>query len=150
MHPATPPSGVTEALEKGDLITANALLGRPYRLTGLVIQGNQLGRTLGFPTANLQTDPEVPFLLPTGVYAVRASAGGEWFPGMANAGFRPTLNGKDWTLEVHLIGFSGDLYGKKLEVDFISRLRDERKFGSSGELAAQIRADQQAALDLLT
>ena len=105
-----------------------------------MVAGDQRGRTLGVPTANLETDAQ---LLPAnGVYAVRVGVDdGPRQPGVANLGVRPTVDGQRFLVEVHLLDFGGDLYGAELEVDFIARLRDERRFPHTDLLAAQIRAD---------
>jgi riboflavin kinase/FMN adenylyltransferase len=123
---------------------AARLLGLPHRIRGTVVSGDQRGRTIGFPTANLLTDAQ---LLPSnGVYAVHASVdGGEWLPAVANLGERPTFDGRRYLIEVHLLDFSADLYGHELQVGFIERLRSEQRFDGPDALAAQIRLDVQAA-----
>jgi riboflavin kinase/FMN adenylyltransferase len=105
-----------------------------------VVSGDQRGRTIGFPTANLQSDAD---LMPArGVYAVRARAdGGPWHLAVANLGNRPTFDGMGILLEVHLLDFQGDLYGRELEVALVSRIRGERKFESANALSQQIRTD---------
>jgi riboflavin kinase/FMN adenylyltransferase len=135
-------SRVRAALEAGDV--AAALLGRPYRLRGVVSAGARRGRALGFPTANL-THPAT--VVPgDGVYAVRVllEEGGVW-PGAANVGPNPTFGERARKLEAHLIGFEGDLYARPLAVDFIARLRDTRPFAGPAELMAQLQADVAAA-----
>lgn len=142
-------SRIRAALSAGDLATAEALLGRPYSLTGWVTQGQQLGRTLGFPTANLQV-PADKFLPPQGVYSVwvqgAAPVASQSLPGVMNIGMRPTVQGIDLTVEVHLLNWSGDLYGKTLHVFLNSYLRPEQKFNSLDALKDQIQQDCQAAL----
>ncbi|HEY1379644.1 MAG TPA: bifunctional riboflavin kinase/FAD synthetase [Gemmataceae bacterium] len=141
-------SRVRTALEAGDVAAAAGLLGRPYRLRGVVGAGAKRGRTIGFPTANL-TQPAT--LVPgDGVYAVRAVVddGGVW-PGAANVGPNPTFGEQARKVEVHLIGYDGDLYGRPLAVDFVARLRDTRPFAGPDELVAQLRADVAAARRLL-
>lgn len=149
-------SAIRDALQQGDLQTANRLLGRPYRLVGQVVQGQQLGRTLGFPTANLQL-PLEKFMPKLGVYAVhvhRCAAGNELkpmadrIPGVLNLGYRPTVNGTQLTTEVHLLDWSGDLYGQTLLVSLEQFLRPEQKFASLEALKAQIVADCEAARNL--
>jgi len=118
---------------------AARLLGRPYRVRGTVGTGPRRGRTLGFPTANLEG---VPTLLPgDGVYAVRAHAAGGTWPGAANVGPNPTFGESARKVEVHLIGFSGDLYGQAVAVDFLERLRDTRPFAGPDDLIRQLQAD---------
>jgi riboflavin kinase/FMN adenylyltransferase len=115
------------------------LLDRPYRLRGTVGVGQRRGATLGFPTANLEKPLT---LVPRdGVYAVRAWTGGTAWPGAANVGPNPTFGEQARKVEVHLIGFSGDLYGQPLAVDFLDRLRDTRPFAGPAELVAQLRRD---------
>jgi riboflavin kinase/FMN adenylyltransferase len=128
----------------GDVAAAAALATAPYRLTGTVIEGARRGRGLGFPTANLAA---VATLLPAaGVYAARATVSGDgpaavWHPAAVNVGPAPTFGVEASGVEVHLIGFDGDLYGKALDVDFLARLRDTRRFATIDELKAQLAAD---------
>lgn len=136
-------SRVKGELERGAVRQAAGLLGRPYRLRGVVGTGRRRGQTLGFPTANLER-PET--LVPgDGVYAVRVDVDGDVWPGAANVGPNPTFGEQARKLEVHLIGYSGDLYGRRLAVDFIDRLRDTRPFASVEELVRQLRADVEEA-----
>ncbi len=148
-------SRVRQALVAGDVESAARWLGRPYRIRGQVSTGERRGATLGFPTANLS---EVPTLIPgDGVYAVRvfllstsSSEGSEivaW-PGACNVGPNPTFETLTRKLEVHLIGFEGDLYGQSLEVDFVAKLRETQKFESIDALRRQIAADVAQAREL--
>lgn len=146
-------SQIRRHLEHGRVEAAEALLGRPYAVEGVVVHGDARGRMLGFPTANL--DGLDAYVLPaTGVYAVSVevcgpgSPAGNWF-GVLNAGTRPTVAGQTFRLEVHLLGFSGDLYDRQLRVSFLSRIRDERKFAGLAELQAQIGTDVQMVRDKL-
>ncbi|MGB3200052.1 MAG: bifunctional riboflavin kinase/FAD synthetase [Nodosilinea sp.] len=145
-------SRIRQALATADLATVRALLGRPYSLTGRVVQGQQLGRTLGFPTANLRL-PTEKFLPQTGVYSVWVQGAAQtpynWVPGVMNLGRRPTVNGLGLTAEVHLLNWSGDLYGKTLEVYLHNFLRPEQTFNSLADLKAQIQCDGQQALEEL-
>jgi len=148
---AIPYSGrAQEALSRGSIREANELSGSPYRIRALVVHGNHLGSNLGFPTANLQLAENRPFVPPMGVYAVKVAVDQTNYGGMANAGIRPTLGGKTMTLEVHLFDFSGDLYGKIVEVSFMDRIRDERKFDSLEDLVKQLHMDKADALRLLS
>ncbi|OKL39634.1 bifunctional riboflavin kinase/FAD synthetase [Pontibacter flavimaris] len=140
---------IRKALESGDIDTANSYLGRPYSLTSVVEEGDKIGRTIGFPTANLALPPAHKLIPGNGVYAVWASIGNERHPAMMNIGFRPTVEGKKLTLEVHLLDFSGDLYGKTITVQFMEQLRKERKFESLDALKAQLEKDKQATRELL-
>jgi riboflavin kinase/FMN adenylyltransferase len=137
-------SRIRRMVADGDVRAAAALLGMEHRIRGTVVDGDKRGRTIGFPTANLQTDAQ---LLPAnGVYAVRARVdNGPWQDGVANLGERPTFDGRRYLIEVHLLDFSGDLYGRELEVGFFARLRSEQRFDGPDALAAQIRADVAAA-----
>ena len=137
-------SRIRQAIRDGNLEAAARMLGRPYAVSGKVTPGDQLGRTLGFPTANVATgDLQLP---PDGVWAVRVcDADGCAWDGVANLGLRPTLGGGTRVLEVHLFGFSGDLYGQNLEVRFEHFLRPEMKFPSLDALRRQIVSDTQAA-----
>lgn len=137
---------IRQTLETGQLEKANRLLGRAYTLIGKVIKGQQLGRTIGFPTANLEL-PEDKFLPRQGVYAVRVSdistddttLNNRW--GVMNIGDRPTVNGTHLTVEVHLLDFAGDLYDKKLQIQLEKFLRRQQKFSSLEALKAQIQLD---------
>ena len=128
------------AVARGDLALAEEALGRPYAVFGRVVPGRKLGRELGFPTANLETDGfQLP---PDGVYAVLVRIGEKTFAGVANLGVRPTVSrGDKRMLEVHLLAFEGDLYGLEIEVEFLRFVREEKKFGSMEELRAQIGRD---------
>lgn len=133
-------SSIRQALQQGDMKCAKALLGRSYTLSGPVIQGQQLGRTISFPTANLQLPPEK-FLPRQGVYAVRVSTEAGTELGVMNIGLRPTVNGTSPSIEVHLLDWSGDLYSKTLTVYLEKFLRPEQKFASLEALKEQIQAD---------
>jgi riboflavin kinase/FMN adenylyltransferase len=136
-------SRVRRELVRGAVREAAVLLGRPYRLRGTVAVGQRRGRTLGFPTANLEG---VEVLVPgNGVYAVCAEHAGRTWPGAANVGPNPTFGEEARKVEVHLIDFQGDLYGAPLAVDFVERLRDTKPFASVAELVAQLRADVEQA-----
>ena len=135
---------VREALENGDLGLVSRLIGRPYTILGRVAHGRRLGHTIGFPTANLHVRRKS---WPVrGVFAVRvAGVGGAPMEGMANVGTRPTVDGTRWVLEVHLFDFQGELYGRELRVDFVDKLRDERRFESVDALKAQLAQDAEGA-----
>jgi riboflavin kinase/FMN adenylyltransferase len=136
---------IREAIRGGDFAAASAMLGRPYSVAGPVTRGDQLGRRIGFATANLAvTDLVLP---PDGVYAAEVVLDGRTHPAVLNIGCRPTLRQALATrqFEVHLLEFAGDLYGRELEVVFRLRLRGEQRFESLAELEAQIRRDIEAA-----
>lgn len=134
---------IRAALQRGEVDRAERLLGRPYSLTGTVVEGAGRGRTLGFPTANLRCDR--PPLVAPGVYACRATVHGGEHPAVVNVGVRPTFGGEDLAVEAHLLDFKDNLYGVRLRLTFVARLREERRFPSVDALAAQIRADVEAA-----
>jgi riboflavin kinase/FMN adenylyltransferase len=142
-------SRIREALLEGNLDTAQALLGRPYSICGRVVKGQQLGRTLGFPTANVKP-PADKFLPKHGVYSVWvqgiSGTPEQFLPGVLNIGVRPTVNGLATTVEVHLLKWSGNLYGKSLGLVLHEYLRPEQKFASLDVLKDQIQQDCQAAL----
>jgi riboflavin kinase/FMN adenylyltransferase len=133
-------TAIRMAVARGDLEFAARALGRPYAVLGPVVEGRRTGRALGFPTANIDTDGfQLP---PDGVYEVGVRAAGGRFRGVANLGVRPTIaDGGKRVLEVHLLSFDGDLYGRELEVEFLKLLRGERRFGSLEDLQAQIALD---------
>lgn len=145
-------SAIRKALSDGDIDTANRLLGRPYALIGAVVEGQQLGRTIGFPTANLDLPPNK-FLPRQGVYAVNVlihsesvsthspSSSQMSLPGVMNIGTRPTVEGLQQTTEVHLLDWTGDLYGKTLTVQLEKFLRPEQKFDTLEQLKTQISRD---------
>lgn len=137
---------IRQAIRDGNFEAAEQMLGRPYSVASTVIVGRKLGRTLGFPTANLATgEAQLP---PDGVWAVRALLpDGHKLEGVANLGLRPTVDGSTRALEVHLFDFSGDLYGQELDVRFLKYLRGEFKFPSLGALRIQIQRDADEARD---
>jgi riboflavin kinase/FMN adenylyltransferase len=142
-------SSIREALLEGDVQTANRMLGRSYQLVGKVVRGQQLGRTIGFPTANLQL-PDCKFIPRQGVYGVRVyQPEKDSILGVMNIGNRPTVNGVTQTIEVHLLDWSGDLYGQTLTVELEEFIRAEQKFESLEELKAQISADCEMARTML-
>jgi riboflavin kinase/FMN adenylyltransferase len=134
---------VRKAIATGDVSAAARFLGRPYRISGRVVTGQRRGQTIGFPTANLG---EVSTLVPAhGVYAVRVEHAGQIWPAAANIGPNPTFGEADQKIEIHLIGFTGDLYGQTLAVAFIERLRAVQQFSGVNELVQQLHADVEAA-----
>ncbi|MEI6327917.1 MAG: bifunctional riboflavin kinase/FAD synthetase [Pseudanabaena sp. ELA645] len=143
-------SNIRVALSQGNVDLANSLLGRPYNLGGKVIKGKQLGRTIGFPTANLEV-PAQKCLPRDGVYAVKVNITSNLKPifGVMNIGLRPTVNGDRRSVEVHLFDWQGDLYEQYLNVDLVKFIRPEQKFASLDALKEQIQADCQTALNYL-
>jgi riboflavin kinase/FMN adenylyltransferase len=140
-------SRVRTALVSGDVERAAYLLNRRYEIAGTVITGARRGHTIGFPTANLG---DVPTVLPgNGVYAVRATVDGRTWPAAANVGPNPTFGEDARKIEVHLIDFAGDVYGKPMSVEFVARLRDTRPFNGVSELVAQLKRDIEHASRVL-
>ena len=143
-------SRVRQLLKEGNVEEANYCLGRPYSLGGQVVHGEQIGRTIGFPTANLQPDDDK--LIPMdGVYAVMVDIDDEIRKqGIMNIGTRPTFNGTNRTLETNLLEPIGDIYGHRLNIHFIARLRSEQQFPSADALALQIQKDKEQAEQILS
>ena len=139
---------IRQALANGDFGAAARLLGKPYAVSGRVVRGQQLGRTLGYPTANLRFAGKVPAL--RGIYATRVHGVGDapW-PSVSSFGTRPTVGGVEPLLEAHLFDFEGDLYGRRIEVEFVARLRDEEKFPDLPTLVAQMHRDAGQARRIL-
>ncbi len=139
---------IREALAAGDLDTASRALGRRFELRGTVVEGDRRGTAIGFPTANLSLADHqaVPG---RGVYAVRAGVGEGYHPGVANVGVRPTFNGTDEVVEVHLLAGGRDLYGQELRVEFVQRIREEKSFSGVDALVAQIARDVETARNVL-
>jgi riboflavin kinase / FMN adenylyltransferase len=139
-------SRVRRELEQGRVRAAAELLGRPYQISGTVVQGERRGQTLGFPTANLA---QIGTLIPgDGVYAARAALATQSWPAAVNIGPNPTFGEQVRKVEAHLIGFQGELYGQKLTVDLLDRLRDTLRFAGAAELSSQLRADVAKAADI--
>lgn len=135
---------IREAVLKGDINLANTLLGYDFFFEGMVVEGNKLGRQLGFPTANLQIDSEEKLIPGNGVYAVSVDTGdGTFHQGMMNIGVRPTIDGTRRVIEVNILDFEGDLYGKMLLISVMHYLRGEQKFSGLDALKAQLALDRQ-------
>ena len=127
---------------------AGALLGHPYFLDGTIVEGRKRGKAIGFPTANMVTENEL--IPPHGVYATTTTIDDVVHAGVTNIGVRPTFNETEPTIETHLLRYSGDLYGRRVRLSFVQRLRDERRFDSVDALRAQIEADQRRAVHLFS
>ena len=144
-------SKIREALNNGDIRLANLFLGRKYTLGGTVIDGEKRGRTLGFPTANIGNIEANKLIPEIGIYAVNVLLEGRKLKGVINIGKRPTFKNDDSILpEVHILDFDEDIYGKKIEVEFVERLRGEKKFSSKEELIEQIKADKEKSREILS
>ena len=142
-------TAVRERLGRSDFAGAQRLLGRPYRMLGRVVHGRELGRALGFPTANLRLmrrRPPVQGIMAVRVFVIAPQA----LTAVASLGTRPTVDGTDMLLEVHVFDFAGDLYGREIEVEFVAKLRDEVKFDSLDALIVQMKVDAAQARDLLS
>ena len=141
---------IRNALTVGDITTVNRFFGYLYSITGKVVYGHHLGHKIGFPTANIQVSDERKLLPAIGVYAVKVIIGQEIFNGMLNIGIRPTVsNDGQVSCEVYIFDFSQNLYGKTITINFINRIRGERKFNDIEELRAQLQKDQEKILKLL-
>lgn len=140
-------SAIRRLIQEGDVETAAKCLGRPYLIVGHVVEGFQQGRRLGFPTANICPDNASKMLPATGVYAakVRMEESMAMKRAVVNIGVRPTFHGHTMSIEAHIINYDGNLYGRRLLVTLTKKLRDERKFNSTGELVAQMRQDVRVA-----
>ena len=135
---------IRRLLSKGEMLEAAKLLGRPYELTGSVVHGDHRGRSLGFPTANLKISPQL--LIPgKAVYAVRVKVVGAYYNGLCNIGVNPTFKQEGLRVETHILDFDREIYGKRMTVYFIGRLRSEKKFSSAESLVIQMRSDMQKA-----
>lgn len=132
---------IRNALQEGRVEDANAMLGYGYELYGVVVAGNRLGRTIGFPTANMQLYEPLKLVPGNGVYVVDVEVLGRQFRGMCNIGMRPTVGGAARTIETHILDFDEDIYGLPLRLRFVRRLRDERKFPSLEALQTQLAQD---------
>ncbi len=140
-------SVIRKLILNGDIQEANLMLGYNYRVSGTVVHGKELGRTIGFPTANIEPADPRRLIPANGVYAVRIHLDDTSYPAMVNIGHRPTVDSENApeTIEAHIIGFTGDLYGKTVEIEFLRFLREERRFSSLEDLRRQLTLDAEAA-----
>ncbi|MFD1601427.1 bifunctional riboflavin kinase/FAD synthetase [Flavobacterium artemisiae] len=140
---------IRNALNEGNMNLANEYLGYNYFLTGNVVKGKQLGRTIGFPTANIQIEEDYKLIPKNGVYAAKALIKNREVFGMMNIGFNPTVNGEKQSIEIHLFDFDEDIYDEKIEVSLLHYLREEQKFGSVELLKSQLNQDKLDALSFI-
>ena len=133
---------IRNAINSGDIATVNNYLKRPYLITGSVVKGDQLGRTIGFPTANLQLNASYKMWPANGVYWIRSTWEEKPYFGMMNIGKRPTVTDGATTIEVHFFNFNADLYGALLQVELLAKIRDEKKFDSLVMLQQQLEEDK--------
>lgn len=138
---------IRNSLLEGNISLANAYLGYSYMLSGIVVKGNQLGRTIGFPTANIEVSENYKLIPKNGVYVVSAIVNNQTIFGMMNIGIKPTVGENVPTIEVHLLDFSEDIYGQEIQVNVIERLRDEQKFESFEALKSQLEIDKTNTVD---
>ncbi len=137
------------ALNESDIELANQLLGHSYSIAGTVVHGQHLGNKIGFPTANILINDSLKLIPADGVYAVLVNYNNEKLKGMMNIGYRPTVDGLHHKLEVHLLDFNKNLYGEELEIHFVKRLRDEKKFSSVDDLKDQLKLDKENTVFVL-
>ena len=140
---------IRQALLEGDMNLATDYLGYDYFITGIVVKGKQLGRTINFPTANLAIQENYKLIPQNGVYVVKSTIDNKLVYGMMNIGFNPTVNGQNRSIEVHYFDFNADLYGKEIRVSLLHRIRSEQKFASFELLKEQLAIDKQATLTYL-
>lgn len=140
---------IRRALHEGNLKTANRFLGYHFTVNGTVVNGKRLGGKIGFPTANINVEESYKLIPKTGVYVVRSLINGSFVNGMMNIGYRPTVDGKHQTIEVHFFDFNQDLYHQKVTVELLYFLREEQKFDSVEDLIAQLKKDKETSLQFL-
>jgi riboflavin kinase/FMN adenylyltransferase len=140
---------IRKSLNDGNVKQAASLLGHEYTLEGIIKKGKQLGRTIGYPTANINSPEELKLIPAYGVYAVKVFYKNELYKGMLNIGKRPTVDGTDMTIEVNIFDFDKDIYGERLKVEFVDRIRNEVKFDNLDALKNQIHLDKIQVLEIL-
>ncbi|MCD4698435.1 MAG: riboflavin biosynthesis protein RibF, partial [Bacteroidales bacterium] len=140
---------IRKALMAGDVITANKMLGYDYSISGTVIEGNKIGRAIGFPTANLDVEDKFKLIAAGGVYACKVEYLGKMYYGMGNIGTRPTIGINGLVTEVHIFDFDKEIYDEEITIYFIDRIRDERKFKNLDELKKQLERDREIVSELL-
>ena len=141
---------IRQSLElDGNVGRAEELLGRPYSFEGVVVHGDERGRTIGFPTANIQLNHRDKLIPKEGTYVIEAKLNGITYRGMMNIGNRPTFDGQNQRIEVHLFSFNQQIYGQNMRVFLIERIRDEKKFKSSNELIKQLKLDRKKSIEIL-
>jgi riboflavin kinase/FMN adenylyltransferase len=148
-HVAVNSTQIRHSLEKGDLETATHFLGRPYSVTGRVVSGDKIGRLMGYPTANIEVDSKYKLIPMHGIYAVTVQHEQATYGGMLYIGFRPTINGTKLNVEVNIFDFNQEIYGESLTVHFHKLIRGDAKFSDLEQLKAQLKIDQENALDAL-
>lgn len=142
-------SKIRQALKDGDINRANEFLGYEYFIRGTVVSGDQIGRMIHFPTANIYIEEKYKLIPSEGVYAVKVNVRNQWFSGMLNIGHRPTLPGKEFSIEVHILDFNEEIYGESIQVNLIRRIRDEIKFEDLIALKEQLLKDKETIKTIL-
>jgi len=141
---------IRNALMEGDIRKANKMLGYDYSITGIVVEGNKIGRTIGFPTANIEIEDKYKLIAAGGVYACKVKWNGQMFKGMGNIGTRPTIGIDGLVTEVHILDFDKDIYGDEITIYFVDRIRDEIKFDGLEKLKEQLKKDKKIVENLLS
>ena len=140
---------IRNAINKGEIKKANQYLGRPFCLSGTIVKGDKIGRKIGFPTANLYVEEEYKLKPQNGVYLVRCHFNNQKYFGMMNVGKRPTVSGKETQIETYFFNFDGELYGKKLNINLLEKIRNEQKYDSLESLCNQLSIDQKSCQKLI-
>jgi len=140
---------VRNAITAGEIKKANQYLGRPFSLSGTIVKGDKIGRKIGFPTANLYIEEKYKLKPQNGVYLVQCHWDNQKYFGMMNVGKRPTISGKETQIETYFFDFDGDLYGKKLNINLLEKIRDEQKYDSLESLGNQLNIDQKSCRELI-
>lgn len=140
---------IRTALQKGQIEKANAFLGQPYMLTGTIVRGKGIGKTLGYPTANIQIEEAYKLIPKNGVYIVKTNFKGITYFGMMNIGTNPTVGGKSQTIETYFFNMDTDLYGSKMTIQMLKRIRDEKKFASVDQLIEAMQNDEKISINYI-
>lgn len=140
---------IRTALQKGHIEKANAFLGQPYMLTGTIVKGKGIGKTLGYPTANIQIEEAYKLIPKNGVYIVKTNFKGITYFGMMNIGTNPTVGGKSQTIETYFFNMDTDLYGSKMTIQMLKRIRDEKKFASVDQLIEAMQNDEKISINFI-
>ena len=148
-HSIVSSTKIRKALLNGEVEQATQLLGRPYTLSGLVVEGSKRGKEIGYPTANIEPDSPYKLVPGNGVYAVRVKLDGRSYGGMLNIGDNPTFHDKKWSIEVHIFEFDKKIYKESIELTFIKRLRSEKRFAQVAELIEQMKDDEKKSKEIL-
>jgi riboflavin kinase/FMN adenylyltransferase len=141
---------IRKALDLGEVEIAHSYLGRPYSFTGVVVEGNKIGRNLGFPTANIYIEEKYKLIPADGVFAVLVLVKNQSLKGMLNIGIRPTIGDQKRMIEVNIFDFEGDLYGEKIKIELVKRIRSEKKFDNLEQLKKQLDEDKNLAIEILS